>query len=94
MAPDDRTRDRIVAYVEANGADSVALFGSYATGEETDDSDIDILVSFEETTSLLELARMQRELSEMVGQTIELVTEGELSPLIRDRVEDEKEVLA
>jgi len=80
MAPDDRTRDRIVAYVEANGADSVALFGSYATGEET--------------TSLLELARMQRELSEMVGQTIELVTEGELSPLIRDRVEDEKEVLA
>ncbi len=94
MALDSETRQVIVEKLRAEGAESIELFGSYATGEETADSDVDILVRFGETKTLLEMARIQRELSEATGLEIDLVTEGALSPRIRERVEDEKVALA
>ena len=42
------------------------------------DSDIDILVKFKETISLLELVRIHRELSALLGKRVDLITEQAL----------------
>lgn len=75
------------------GGGYVALFGSYVRDEETSTSDVDVLVRFPEGVSLLELARIERELSEALGKPVELVSERSLSPHVAPRVDDEKEVL-
>ncbi len=83
----------ITEYLKGEGATKVAIFGSYVHDEEEPGSDIDVLVSFSETKSLLELARIERELSERIGIGVDLVTEDSLSPYIRDNVHKEmKEV--
>jgi len=58
------------------------LFGSFSRGEETPDSDVDILVEFDHSTpvGLFAYARMWRELTERLGRNIDLVEEGTLRP--------------
>lgn len=62
------------------------LFGSFARGQENEQSDIDILVRFSKPKSLLDMVHIQRLLSEKVGRKIDLVTEGALSPYTRKNV--------
>ena len=58
------------------------LFGSYARGEETPESDVDLLVEFDHRSpiGLLAYARMWRELEERLGRQVDLVEEGTLLP--------------
>jgi len=58
-------------------------------------SDIDMLVEFEPDARVgfMTLARMRRELSELLGRTVDLVPESGLKPLIRDDVLDSAKVL-
>ena len=58
------------------------LFGSYARGEETPNSDVDLLVMFDHSTpiGLFAYARMHRELEEHLGRKVDLVEEGTLRP--------------
>ena len=65
---------------------SAGLFGSYARGEAKSGSDVDILVRFSETPSLLELIGIEQELSEKLGKQVDLVTEGFLSPYFKATV--------
>lgn len=62
------------------------VFGSVARGEETPGSDVDILIKFEKPKSLLDIVRLERELSGTLGRKVDLVTEASLSPYIRDAV--------
>lgn len=72
----------IVSNLKKNGARKIAVFGSYARNEERRDSDVDILVNFVGKKSLLELVRMERELSEAAGVKVDLLTEKSISPLL------------
>ena len=58
------------------------LFGSFARGEEREDSDVDILVKFDRTLHIVLFAyvRMNRELEERLGRKVDLVEEGTLRP--------------
>jgi hypothetical protein len=60
------------------GPERIGLFGSFAREEEHSESDIDILVKFKKTISLLDLVRIQNELSQKLGKKIDLVTEPSL----------------
>lgn len=86
-------RETIRNQLRAEGASYVALFGSYARDEETPASDVDVLVRFSGRKTLLDLARIEHELSDALGKPVELVTEPSLHPLVASRVEDEKDVL-
>lgn len=68
-------------------AQRIAVFGSYARNEETEKSDLDLLVAFSEVPSLLELIRMEQELSELLGIKVDLVTERSLNDKIRPFIE-------
>lgn len=77
----------IIAEVcKKNNIYSLGLFGSYAHGDFTSQSDVDFLVRFSKPKSLLELVRIERELSRHLGKHVDLVTDDALSPYLRDDV--------
>jgi predicted nucleotidyltransferase len=57
--------------------------------EENDESDLDILVTFADPIGLLDLVRLEQDLSEHLAVDVDLVTERSLKPRIRSRVIDE-----
>jgi len=67
---------RIINYLRPYSPERIGIFGSFARSEETAESDIDILVKFKRTLSLLDLAKMRRELSQILGRDIDLVIES------------------
>ncbi|HCD37294.1 MAG TPA: hypothetical protein DEQ77_00925 [Candidatus Omnitrophica bacterium] len=75
------------------GAKKVAIFGSYARNEEKKTSDIDILVKFSPAKSLLDLVKIERELSETAGVKVDLLTEKAISPLLINNIKKEMKVL-
>jgi len=71
----------------------VGVFGSMARGEATEQSDIDLLVKFSKRKSLLEMVRLEREVSTALGRKVDLLTESAISPYLRDRVKRELRVI-
>ena len=72
----------------------LGVFGSYARGENTMHSDLDLLVEFGLRINLFDLISLEQDLSESLGVKVDLVTERALSPYIRPYVErDYKSIL-
>ena len=69
------------------------LFGSYARGEEREDSDVDILVDFDDTVSLLGHARMMDELQDLLSKEVDLVTNGTLLPFAEKTANRDKKMI-
>ena len=68
------------------------LFGSYSRGEETADSDIDLLVAFDSTAriSLMKLSGMSLDLEELLGRGVDIVPEGSLRSYAEASVNHDK----
>ena len=79
-------QEQIRALCRKYGVRSLQVFGSVARGEGKEGSDVDLLVRFSRPVSLLHLIRLERELSEVLGARVDLVTERALSPYIRAQV--------
>jgi len=79
-------REQILAIAHKNGARDVRIFGSVARGDSRPDSDIDFLVNLETGRSLLDLARLLRELQTLLGHRVDVVTEAGLRSRIRPQV--------
>ncbi|MBQ8462820.1 MAG: nucleotidyltransferase family protein [Prevotella sp.] len=62
------------------------LFGSYARGEQREDSDVDLLVKFDRSLpiGLFAFMRMHRELEEKLGLRVDLVEEGTLRSAVQE----------
>lgn len=67
----------------------VSIFGSYARGENSSNSDLDILISLDYSNriSLLDLIGAEQDISDALGIKVDLVTEKSLHPFIRPYVE-------
>lgn len=61
---------------------SLGVFGSYVRGEQRKNSDLDVLVEFEQAPTLLEFVHLKRYLSELVGIPVDLVLKKTLKPNI------------
>jgi uncharacterized protein len=68
----------ILSHLKEFNPIKVGIFGSYARGDNKKGSDIDILVEFKESPSLLTLIRLENDLSEIFGVKVDLVTTGAL----------------
>jgi len=79
----------IISHLKDNDASSISIFGSYARGEEGSNSDIDIIVIFSSKKSLLDLIRIERELSEKLNRKIDLLTEKSISPYMIESIRKE-----
>jgi len=62
------------------------LFGSRARGEERPDSDVDLLVCFNQQKGLFELVDLEKDLSDTLDLDVDVVTEGALSPLLKSEI--------
>ena len=91
-------RDQVIATLKAHEAElraagviRLSLFGSTVRGDRHPDSDVDLMAAFDETRriSLLDVAGIELQLSELLGQTVELVEEGMLKPRVQKSAEAE-----
>jgi uncharacterized protein len=93
----DHLRDKILPVLQPYGVQRIALFGSIVRGEETPESDIDILVDFEEPRkkpfSLFTWIEVEDELSKRLGRKADLVPAKGLKKRIRPTVEREMVIL-
>ena len=76
-----------------NDVTRLRVFGSYARGEATGTSDVDLIADFSAPKSLLDIVRIEREMSAALGLTVDLLTEGAISPYIRERIADDLQVI-
>ena len=90
----DDLKNKILSTLERYDADRIGIFGSYAREEENECSDLDLLVHFKDNKSLLTLVRIERELTEITGIKVDLLTEQSISPYLIDNIKSELKVIS
>ncbi|MDK2948802.1 hypothetical protein SAMN04488589_2856 [Methanolobus vulcani] len=78
----DRLREMLPELQKKYPIKYLGVFGSYISNEQTLQSDLDILVEFSDSISLLQYARLELELSDALGVKIDLVSKTALKPRI------------
>ena len=89
MRPSERLsqqREHVLALARARGVTEIRVFGSAARGTDRDDSDLDLLVTWPGKQSLVALVCLQLDLEDALGVKVDLATERELHPLLRERI--------
>lgn len=83
---------KIVEYLKNQPVVRAWLFGSYSRGEESVESDIDILVDYDKTTrlSLLTICRMMTDLEDILGKKVDIVENGRLKSFASSSVNNDK----
>jgi len=82
----ERYADEIRQLAHKYGVVKLRVFGSYATGEANETSDLDLLVRFGPGKDLLDLVALKQDLEELLGRQVDVVEDEALSPYIRDKV--------
>ena len=82
-------RDRIRLVVELHGASNPRVFGSVLRGEDTEGSDLGILVEPTSETTLMDIGAIHFELSELMNISIDVLTPRALPEKFRHLVEQE-----
>jgi len=82
----DDLKDRLVATLRQHDVSRASYFGSYARGEATEKSAIDLLIEFEGTKSLFDLVDLQDHLESQLHKKFDLITFDSLHPLLRDDI--------
>ena len=84
----------IADYFKTQPIQRAWLFGSYARGDESPLSDVDILVQFDEGgVSLLKHAAMICELEKILDRPVDIVPEKMLRPRVRESVDQDKKLI-
>jgi len=71
------------------GVNYLGLFGSYARGEATTNSDIDLLIDFDQTKSLFELADISLFLKSLLGQKVDLIDRDSIKKALKPYIEQD-----
>jgi predicted nucleotidyltransferase len=90
----EEIQNRIAPVLREHGVRRAGIFGSTARGEARPDSDLDLLVEFEEGRSLLDLVDLRLVLEDLLGREADVVTYASLHPQLRKKVlEEQVEIL-
>ncbi|WP_061173255.1 nucleotidyltransferase family protein [Caballeronia pedi] len=79
-------RDEIRRIIEAHRAKNARIFGSVARGEDTEESDLDLLIDPTPRTSLLDIGAIRQELRELLGVKVDVLTPRALPDRTRDEI--------
>ena len=90
-----RMQDIIAEYFKTQPIQKAWLFGSYARGEQTPLSDVDILVVYDdnEGVSLLKHASMINDLEKLLDRPVDLVEDGTLLPFASESANHDKKLI-
>lgn len=86
-------RKKILPILKKYGIKKASFFGSLVRDEQTEQSDIDLLVELPETASLLELASLKLDLEEILQRKVDVLTFDSLHPLLKDKILNEQEAV-
>ncbi len=76
----------IVPILKKNDVVKAGIFGSYARGEETKKSDIDIVIQFKGRKSLLDLVGVKQDIEDKLKKKADVVEYSALHPLLRKKI--------
>jgi uncharacterized protein len=79
-------QDDLKAMLKEQGVSYLGLFGSYARGEETQESDVDLMIDFDEIKSLFDLADIKIQLQEKLGRKVELSMRGYIKESLKSYI--------
>ena len=84
--------NKLQTFFPAYPVEKAWVFGSYARGEETRKSDIDIMVRFDKEAeiSLFDYIRIMHKLKDLLHKKVDLVTEGGIKKFARESIEQDK----
>jgi hypothetical protein len=85
----DTLRRNMPSLAERYHVHSLGIFGSYARREQREDSDLDLLVTFDDPPGLLKFVEMENYLSDLLGVKVDLVMRDALKPHIGERILEE-----
>lgn len=88
-----RHRAEVLAIAQAHGASNVRVFGSTARGDDTAESDIDLLVDLHPSVGLFDLERLQIAISDLLGVKVDVVPASMLKPRVKPYVDDDVALL-
>ena len=88
-------KQQIADYFKTQPVLKAWLFGSFARGEETPESDVDILVEYDNDAriSLLTISHMMGELEKSTGRKVDLIEEGCLLPFAVESANRDKQLI-
>ncbi len=89
----EKIKNKILPILLRYDVARAAIFGSFARGENTEGSDIDILVEFRGEKSLLDLAGLKIALEESLKMKVDVLTYNSLHTLLRERILREQMVI-
>ena len=85
---------QIAEYFKTQPVLKAWLFGSFARGEETPESDVDILIVLDHSKPVgLQFFGMYEDLKELLGRPVDLVVDRSLAPFARESVERDKKLI-
>lgn len=84
--PLEQQREAILRIAAKYGARNVRVFGSVIHRGEAEHGDVDLLVDLEAGRSLLDQVGLKQELEELLGQRVDVVVEGGISPYLEGRI--------
>ncbi len=75
------------------GVDELGIFGSYVRGEQTDVSDLDVLVTFSERPTLIGLSALKHHLEDTLGMRVDVVMRDAIKQFIAPHIMSEVQYL-
>lgn len=83
------SRADVLSTIRAHGGRRPQVFGSVARGEDNEHSDIDLLVDFADPPSLMQIARLEADVSAVLGCPVDVVPVSSLRASMRERILEE-----
>lgn len=82
----EKIKNKILPILKQAGAKKSSIFGSYVRGDQTENSDIDILVDFPRGKSLFDFIDLELKLEEALGKKVDLGEYATIKPRLKDYI--------
>lgn len=86
-------KNYITVFLKEKGVIKASIFGSIARGDNTEDSDIDLILQLGSEKNLFDLAEIKVELEEKFRRKVDVLTYNSINPHIKKQILKEQEVL-
>jgi len=82
----EEIKKKILPILKKYGVNRAGILGSVVRGEDSEDSDVDILVEIENRMSLLDFVGLKLELEEVIGRKVDLGEYDAIKPIIKEQI--------